>query len=131
MEQGHGKWRFTSPTHVVRAFFQALKELREEGGIEARHRRYEENHRILVQGMREIGFTTLLPDAVQSPIITSFLYPEQTFVFADFYEELKQRGFVIYPGKISEAPTFRIGNIGDVFPDDFRRLVDAIADIRR
>ena len=131
MEQGHGKWRFTSPTHVVRAFFQALKELREEGGIEARHRRYEENHRILVSGMRDIGFTPLLPDALQSPIITSFLYPDPSFDFADFYEALKKRGFVIYPGKISEAPTFRIGNIGDVHPGDFRRLVDAIDDIHR
>lgn len=131
MEKGHGKWRFTSPTHVVRAFFQAVKELEEEGGIEARHARYRENHAALVEGMRRSGFRTLLPDELQSPIITSFLYPEEDFDFQKFYEALKERGFVIYPGKISEAPTFRIGNIGDVFPDDFRRLAEAVADIRR
>ncbi len=131
MEKGGGKWRFTSPTHVVRAFAQAMKELAEEGGIEARHARYSENHRVLVEGMRKAGFTTLLPDEVQSPIITSFLYPEAGFSFQAFYEELKQRGFVIYPGKISEAPTFRIGNIGDVFPQDFARLTEEVADIRR
>lgn len=130
MEKGHGKWRFTSPTHVVRAFFQAVKELEEEGGIEARHARYRENHAALVEGMRRSGFRTLLPDELQSPIITSFLYPEEDFDFQKFYEALKERGFVIYPGKISEAPTFRIGNIGDVFPDDFRRLAEAVADIR-
>lgn len=131
MEKGRGKWRFTSPTHVVRAFFQAMKELEEEGGVEARHERYRENHAALVEGMRRSGFRTLLPDELQSPVITSFLYPEEDFVFQEFYEALKERGFVIYPGKISEAPTFRIGNIGDVFPDDFRRLAEAVADIRR
>lgn len=131
MEKGRGKWRFTSPTHVVRAFFQAMKELEEEGGIEARHDRYRENHAELVEGMRRSGFRTLLPDELQSPIITSFLYPEEDFDFQKFYEALKEQGFVIYPGKISEAPTFRIGNIGDVFPDDFRRLAEAVADIRR
>lgn len=126
MEKGHGKWRFTSPTHVVRAFFQAIKELQEEGGIAARYRRYRENHRTLVEGMRALGFKTLLPDECQSPIITSFLYPHSSFDFGSFYEQLKQHGFVIYPGKISDADTFRIGNIGDVFPHDFKALTEAI-----
>ena len=130
MEKGHGKWRFTSPTHVVRAFMQALNELKAEGGIEARHARYCENHRVLVEGMRSLGFRTLLPDEEQSPVITSFYYPEAGFDFKAFYLKLKERGFVIYPGKISQADTFRIGNIGDVFPDDFRRLVEAIKEIR-
>lgn len=129
MEQGRGKWRFTSPTHVVRAFSQALKELLEEGGIDARHRRYEANHRVLVEGMAKAGVEALLPASVQSPIITSFLYPGEDFDFPCFYEALKERGFVIYPGKISEAPTFRIGNIGDVFPRDFERLSRAVASI--
>ena len=130
MEKGHGKWRFTSPTHVVRAFMQALNELKAEGGIEARHARYCENHRVLVEGMRSLGFRTLLPDEEQSPVITSFYYPEAGFDFKAFYLKLKERGFVIYPGKISQADTFRVGNIGDVFPDDFRRLVEAIKEIR-
>ena len=113
MEKGHGKWRFTSPTHVVRAFKQALTELIEEGGVEARYQRYCENHRILVEGMRALGFKTLLEDDIQSPIITSFLYPHEGFDFKTFYYALKNKGFVIYPGKISKADTFRIGNIGD------------------
>ena len=101
MEKGHGKWRFTSPTHVVRAFMQALNELKAEGGIAARHARYSE-----------------------------FYYPSADFNFKDFYQKLKAKGFVIYPGKISQADTFRIGNIGDVFPEDFTRLVEAIKEIR-
>lgn len=129
MEKGHGKWRFTSPTHVVRAFMQALTELKEEGGIAARYARYRENHRTLVEGMHSLGYRTLLPDEWQSPVITSFYYPTADFDFNTFYQKLKAKGFVIYPGKISQADTFRIGNIGDVHPDDFRRLVDTIREM--
>ena len=121
-----GKWRFTSPTHVVRAFYQALDEMEDEGGIAARHGRYYENHRVLVKGMRKIGFKTLLPDELQSPIITSFLYPHEDFNFNAFYEAVKAKGFVLYPGKISQANTFRIGNIGEVYPQDIERLLEVI-----
>ncbi|HZG83119.1 MAG TPA: 2-aminoethylphosphonate--pyruvate transaminase [Brevibacillus sp.] len=127
MEKYNGKWRFTSPTHVVRAFYQALLELEEEGGIEKRQIRYRENQRTLVQEMEAIGFQTLLPKEWQSPIITSFYYPDSPqFTFAAFYERLKKEGFVIYPGKISVADTFRIGNIGEVYPHDMKHLVKAI-----
>ena len=122
-----GKWRYTSPTHVVRAFYQALDELETEGSIEARYSRYCENHRILVNGMRGIGFETLLPDNMQAPIITSFLYPNKEFDFKPFYEAVKSKGFVLYPGKISQADTFRIGNIGEVYPQDMERLIEIIA----
>lgn len=127
MELQNGKWRYTSPTHVVRAFYQALLELEEEGGIEQRYGRYRQNQQTLVQGMERIGFQTLLPKSLHSPIITSFYYPEQKeFSFAAFYERLKKEGFVLYPGKIALADTFRIGNIGDVYPKDMERLVEAI-----
>ena len=105
---------------------QALAELKEEGGVAARHARYCENHKTLVEGMRSLGYKTLLPDEWQSPVITSFHYPTAGFDFASFYQKLKAKGFVIYPGKISQADTFRIGNIGDVHPDDFKRLVEVI-----
>ena len=126
MEKGGGKWRFTSPTHTVRAFLQALRELEEEGGVVARHQRYCENHRTLVDGFRKLGFETLLPDEWQSPFITAFLSPESPdYDFRRFYDGLKGRGFVIYPGKVSNADTFRVGSIGDVHPDDMRRLASA------
>ncbi|MCL2856320.1 MAG: 2-aminoethylphosphonate--pyruvate transaminase, partial [Oscillospiraceae bacterium] len=124
-----GKWRYTSPTHVVRAFYQALDELEAEGGITARHARYSKNHSVMVAGMREIGFTTLLPDNMQSPIITSFLYPDDKFDFKVFYEAVKAKGFVLYPGKISQADTFRIGNIGEVYPGDMERLIEAVREV--
>ena len=101
----------------------------EEGGIAARSERYKQNHRTLVDGMRALGFKTLLPDASQGPIITSFLYPSADFDFHAFYNQLKAKGFVIYPGKISDADTFRIGNIGDIFPNDMEALLQAIRSI--
>ncbi|MOA01503.1 2-aminoethylphosphonate--pyruvate transaminase [compost metagenome] len=128
MEQQGGKWRFTSPTHTVLAFAQALRELEQEGGIAARHRRYQENQRTLVAGMATLGFEPLLPAPWQSPIITAFHSPiHPDYRFADFYQRLKGQGFVIYPGKVSQADCFRIGNIGDVSPARVRELLAVMA----
>lgn len=128
MEQQGGKWRFTSPTHTVLAFAQALRELDEEGGIAARHQRYSENQRTLVDGMAALGFAPLLPETWQSPIITAFYSPAHPdYRFTDFYQRLKGQGFVIYPGKVSQADCFRIGNIGDVTPERVRCLLAAVA----
>jgi len=130
MEDGGGKWRYTSPTHVVRAFAAALDDLEAEGGVAARHARYSANQRRLCEGMRSLGFETLLPDAHHSPIITSFLSPDSpAYSFNSFYQALKARGFVIYPGKVTGADTFRIGNIGHVFAQDMERLLDAVRQV--
>lgn len=127
MEKGNGKWRFTSPTHTVRAFKQALAELKEEGGVEARYNRYSKNHRILVEGMEQLGFETVIKKEWQSPIITSFHSPKSDkYNFKKFYQLLKEKGFVIYPGKLTGLDAFRIGNIGHVFPEDMNRLLTAI-----
>lgn len=127
MEKNRGKWRFTSPTHTVRAFYQALLELESEGGIAARYQRYHTNQQKLVKGMRTLGFTPLLPENLHSPIITSFYSPtDSDYQFGEFYQRLKQQGFVIYPGKVSNADCFRIGNIGEVYPQDIDRLLSAM-----
>ena len=127
MEDNHGKWRFTSPTHTMLAFAQALKELAEEGGVAARYQRYQQNQRNLVAGMRELGFTTLLGDALHSPIITAFYSPENPqYRFKAFYSRLKDQGFVIYPGKVSQSDCFRIGNIGEVYDADIAALLTAV-----
>jgi 2-aminoethylphosphonate-pyruvate transaminase len=127
METHGGKWRYTSPTHTVRAFAQAMKELEQEGGVEARYRRYCENQRRLVAGMQQWGFEPLLPVALHSPIITSFRYPQSSrFTFQTFYDAMKRRRFVVYPGKVSQADTFRIGTIGHVFPEDVDELLRAV-----
>jgi 2-aminoethylphosphonate-pyruvate transaminase len=127
MEKHSGKWRFTSPTHVVRAFAEALRELDGEGGVHARHARYRENQRLLVTGMQQLGFDCFLPREYQSPIITSFHSPQHpSYDFKRFYEELKSRGFVIYPGKVTSVDTFRIGSIGDIDSSDIQRLLGAV-----
>lgn len=122
-----GQWRFTPPTHVVAALAAALDELDAEGGIAGRHRRYAENCRILREGMEALGFVPLLPAAVQAPIIVTFRMPRNPrFVFERFYEGLAARGFVIYPGKLTRAPSFRIGCIGAVGAAEMRAVVAAV-----
>lgn len=121
-----GKWRFTSPTHVVAAFAQALVELEEEGGVAARFTRYATNNSYLRKEMQAMGFTPYIDEAHQSPIITSYFYPSESFDFVAFYEAIKQKGFVLYPGKLTDADTFRIGNIGDIHLSDMEQLVGAI-----
>jgi 2-aminoethylphosphonate-pyruvate transaminase len=131
MEQGKGKWRFTSPTHVVRAFKQALDELQDEGGIPLRYARFSENHQTLVNGMNELGFHTIIEHNKQSPFITAFHTPDtHLFDFKEFYNRLKSCGFVIYPGKVAKIPCFRIGHIGDVTSHDIKALLVAVSNNR-
>lgn len=123
-----GKWRFTSPTHVVLAFSKALDELAQEGGIPARSRRYTENNRLLIEKMRAMGFATYIDGSHQGPIITTFFYPSGvSFRFEEFYRYIKERGYAIYPGKLTEMDTFRIGNIGEIYPEDIEKLTGIIA----
>lgn len=130
MEKGHGKWRFTSPTHVVRAFKQAMEELTEEGGVTARYKRYCENHDVLVTVCVHSDSKPCYPMRYSRlSLLRSFIHIKD-LISNRFMCQLKEKGFVIYPGKISKADTFRIGNIGDVYPDDFVRLIETIRGCR-
>jgi 2-aminoethylphosphonate-pyruvate transaminase len=122
-----GQWRFTPPVQVVAALVEALRLLEAEGGPSARLTRYQDNLDILVQGAAQLGLRLYLDRALQAPIIATFHTPKDTgFVFADFYDALARQGFIIYPGKLTHDPTFRIGCIGDVDAQDFKRLVAAL-----
>ncbi|MBB4820023.1 2-aminoethylphosphonate-pyruvate transaminase [Pseudomonas alcaligenes] len=124
-----GQWRFTPPTHSVVAFHAALEQHAAEGGVPGRLARYTRNRDVLVAGMRELGFETLLEDRWLSPIITTFFSPEHpAFEFKRFYDELKARQFVIYPGKLTQAESFRIGCIGQIDEPIVRQLLRAIAE---
>ena len=130
--QANRQWRFTPPTHVLLAFDQALTEYREEGGVAGRGRRYRENCDLLIAGMREMGFETLLPDDLQAPIIVTFRMPKNPeFDFDAFYDELKNRGYVIYPGKLTVADSFRMGCIGRLDGDQIRGALKAVGRILR
>ena len=125
----NGQFRFTPPTHTILAFRQALRELEQEGGVTGRAARYEENYRTLVTGMRSLGFVEYVDSELQGYIITSFRYPEDVnFQFERFYDLLNEAGFVIYPGKVSDADCFRIGNIGRINKGDVEGLLEAIKD---
>jgi 2-aminoethylphosphonate-pyruvate transaminase len=125
-----GQFRFTPPTHALLAFAEALRELDDEGGVAARGERYRQNQQRLEAGMRALGFRSYLPRELQGPIITSFLYPEDPrFDFGALYQKLAERGFAIYPGKLTRAACFRIGSIGDLFAADIDALLAAMQDV--
>jgi 2-aminoethylphosphonate-pyruvate transaminase len=126
------QWRFTPPTHVLAALERALVAHAEEGGVAGRGARYRRNCKVLVDGMRALGFNTALPDELQAPIIVTFFTPKDPqFRFAALYDGLARRGFIIYPGKLTKAETFRIGCIGNVSPDDMERALAAVHEVLR
>ena len=128
--EANGQFRFTPPTLSIMAFRQALKELQEEGGVAAREKRYRANKAVLDEGMAALGFKQYLRPEIQGHIITSFLYPDDpNFDFERFYQKLNNRGFVIYPGKLGKTDAFRIGNIGQIFPEDVKALLVAVKDV--
>jgi 2-aminoethylphosphonate-pyruvate transaminase len=122
-------FRFTPPTQVLAAFAQACREHAAEGGSPARLARYQRNWRRLVDGMRQMGFQTVVPDEFASPIVATFHNPDHPdFSFNKLFEGMKQRGFIIFPGRLALADTFRIGCMGDVTEDDMAEAMTAIAE---
>jgi 2-aminoethylphosphonate-pyruvate transaminase len=121
-----GQWRYTPPTHVVAAFLEALRLHAEEGGVAGRGARYTKNRDVMVAGMRALGFETLLKDRWLSPIIVTFFCPaDPRFVFPEFYERMKAKGFIIYPGKLTVVESFRVGCIGRMDDAIMARVVQA------
>ena len=128
--EADGQFRFTPPTHVLIAFHQALLELEAEGGVIRRSARYRANHVALMHGMKKLGFQPYLAPEDLSCIITTFRYPaDPRFSFPEFYQRLSGLGFVIYSGKLTAEPCFRIGTIGHLFPEQFEALLDAIRSV--
>ena len=131
MEQT-GQWRFTPPTHVLVALSEAITQFEEEGGRSARLARYGDNCRVLVEGMAALGFKPLLRPEVQAPIIVTFHAPAHPgYEFRRFYEAAKARGFILYPGKLTQVETFRVGCIGAIGANEMRQAVAAVADALR
>ncbi|RUX78102.1 2-aminoethylphosphonate--pyruvate transaminase [Mesorhizobium sp. M7A.F.Ca.US.006.04.2.1] len=123
-----GQWRYTPPTHVVAAFLEALRQHEAEGGVAGRGARYTRNRDVMVAGMRDLGFETLLRDRWLSPIIVTFFNPAHaSFAFDRFYDLMKDKGFIIYPGKLTAVDSFRVGCIGQMDEHVMRRVVEAAA----
>jgi len=127
-----GQWRFTPPTHVVAALSEAITQFVEEGGQPARLARYADNCRALVDGMAALGFRPFLKAELQAPIIVTFHAPAHpAYDFKRFYEGAKARGFLLYPGKLTQVETFRVGCIGAIGRNEMTQAVHAVADTLR
>jgi len=127
-----GQWRFTPPTHVVVALAEAVTQFVEEGGQRARLNRYGDNCRTLVDGMKALHFKPFLKAEIQAPIIVTFHAPAHAgYEFRRFYEATKQRGFILYPGKLTQLETFRVGCIGAIGRNEMQQAVNAVADTLR
>jgi 2-aminoethylphosphonate-pyruvate transaminase len=123
------QWRYTPPTHVVVAFNAALDQLAREGGQPARLARYAKNCQTLIGGMTELGFEPFLAAVIQAPIIVTFHAPgDPAYAFKTFYENVRAKGFILYPGKLTKVETFRVGCIGAIGPAEMRHAVHAIHD---
>ena len=121
-----GQWRFTPPSHVVAAFLTALEIHEEEGGVAGRGARYANNRDVMVSGMRDLGFETLLDERWLSPIIVTFFCPaDRAFEFTKFYDLMKSEGYIIYPGKLTVVDSFRIGCIGRMDAHVMKGVVSA------
>jgi 2-aminoethylphosphonate-pyruvate transaminase len=130
--QNTGQWRFTPPTHVIAALREAIDQYHAQGGQPARLARYTQNCATLISGMRELGLETFLPDALQAPIIVTFHSPpDPAYVFSEFYRRVRDRGFLLYPGKLTTVDTFRVGCIGAIGPEILQQAVAAIAAVLR
>ena len=127
-----GQWRFTPPTHVMVALLEAMRQFAEEGGQPARLARYRANCDALLSGMAALGFVPFLEAAIQAPVIVTFHAPaDPAYEFRAFYEAVRSRGYILYPGKLTEVDTFRVGCIGAIGPDEMRGAVAAVADALR
>jgi 2-aminoethylphosphonate-pyruvate transaminase len=127
-----GQWRFTPPTQVVAALRAAIDQFHEQGGQPARLARYTENCTALVSGMRALGLQTFLPDALQAPIIVTFhTPPDPAYDFGNFYRRVRERGFILYPGKLTAVDTFRVGCIGAINAQTLRGAVAAVGEVLR
>jgi 2-aminoethylphosphonate-pyruvate transaminase len=123
-----GQWRFTPPTHVLVALNEAIAQFEEEGGQAARLKRYQSNCSTLVDGMAALGFKPFLDPAIQAPIIVTFHAPaDPRYQFKTFYDIAKKNGFILYPGKLTQVETFRVGCIGAIGPAEMAQAVHAVA----
>jgi 2-aminoethylphosphonate-pyruvate transaminase len=126
------QWRYTPPTHVVVALDTALAQFEAQGGQTARLARYTANYETLVAGMTELGFRAFLDPRIQAPIIVTFHAPaDPKYAFSEFYERVRDKGFILYPGKLTQLETFRVGCIGAIGPDEMRHAVNAVRDVLR
>jgi len=126
----NGQWRFTPPTHVLAAFAEALRQHKAEGGVAGRGGRYRRNWERLLKDMKALGFKTFLPEDIQAPIIVTFYGPsDPNYDFQTFYKRVRDRGYILYPGKLTTLETFRFGCIGYINDEEIAGAVAAVSQV--
>jgi len=118
--------RFTPPVQTLYSLRQAIIETKREG-IENRYARYVSCWNDLVKSVKKLKLNMLVPEAVQSKLITTIVEPElPEYSFEAFHDLARAGGFTIYPGKLSDANTFRIANIGDIRREEMAAFTDIL-----
>lgn len=127
-QERDGEFLYTPPVQVLNALDVALDELFAEG-LEARHRRYAACYDALHSGMRALGFAALLPEAWHSRLLTTYREPNHpAWSFDAMHDDLYEQGITVYPGKLTNARTFRLANIGNLVPADLNLFLHCLRD---
>ena len=118
--------RFTPPVQVLYALKQAIIEAKEET-IDKRHERYKECCKILWNGLDKLKLKKLVNEKASSMLLTSIVEPEiKGYSFDDLHDYLYNKGFTIYPGKVASKNTFRIANIGLIYPENINKFIEIL-----
>jgi len=113
-----GQMRFTPPVQTIYAARQALREYFIEGEME-KWRRHQRTFQAIKQGCKKIGLRELIPDTWQAGLVTALLYPDdENWNFERIHDYCYERGFTIYPGKVTDTPTFRLCALGAIDEED-------------
>ncbi len=125
-----GQTRFTPPVQVIYALKQAIKEFFDEG-VGNRYNRYKRNYLVLTKGLSKMGFKFLLKDDVEhSQLLTTVFEPDDSnFSFDVLHDKLYEKGFTIYPGKLSNKNTFRIAVMGAIDHKDIEKFLSVLRDV--
>lgn len=113
-----GEMHFTPPVQTIYAAIQGLKEYFAEGE-EAKWARHTRVFEAILNGLDELGFHDVIKREWQSGLVVSVLYPDDAnWDFEKIHDYCYERGFTIYPGKISNADTFRLCALGAIDVQD-------------
>lgn len=115
-----GEMHFTPPVQTIYATIQALKEFFEEGE-DAKFARHHRVYEAIHEGIDKLGLKTVIDRNIESGLVVSVQYPDDpNWSFEKVHDYCYERGFTIYPGKISTSNTFRLCALGAIDEQDIK-----------
>ena len=113
-----GEMHFTPPVQTIYAMIQALKEYWEEGET-AKWERHQRVFNAINEGLDQLGFRQVIKPEWRAGLVSSAIYPDDpNWSFEKVHDYCYERGFTIYPGKISTTNTFRLCSLGAIDRED-------------